>query len=498
MASVSVKGGRSLLLVIIAMLIMAPLLQACGGQQPQKKAVVNNGQEIKIAVSLASMERDGNQVFMKTMNERAGQNGQEGSRQGQPSSAQGQAAVPVQAQNGGQQGRQNNGQQGQQNGQPKVKITWLDAKNDPLQQEKDLEQLVGQDVKAVILQAVDPATAPNLVRKLAQANIKVIAFEALPANAPVDGYIASDHARAGELEARYLLTAARYRGAPLNTVLLMGDENDQTSKEIASSILQNLQNQPQVRVIQAKNHARGEPQLAVATLEQALADSNNQIDAVLATDGRIAAAVINALNSRGLNQKIITVGVGADQQASQALVAGTHQAEVDLMPEIMAQHAYDAAVGLATTGHWQYEKQVKNGDFDVPAKITPVRLLTKQDAYLLEQRWGKLTGEEDRQQRQQGQQQGQQTQQQGQEGQEQGQQQGQGEQEEQNQKQGQQGQGQQAQQGKQGPKTTLRITTQDGKTVEMQINGEIKKIETIDGAGAAGGGGGQSGGNGGQ
>lgn len=509
MGSVSVKGGRGLLLVIIAAMIMAPLLQACGGQQPQKKAVVNGGQEIKIAVSLASMERDGNQVFMKTMNERAGQNGQQGSRS-QPGSSQGQAAVPVQAQNGGQQGGQSGqnagqgGQQGQQNGPPRVKITWLDAKNDPLQQEKDLEQLVGQDVKAVILQAVDPAAAPNLVRKLAQANIKVLAFETLPANAPVDGYIASDHARAGELEARYLITAAQNRGAPVNTVLLMGDQNDQTSKEIASSVLQNLQNQPQVRIVQARNHARGEPQLAVATLDQALADSNNQIDAVLATDGRIAAAVINALDSRGLNQRIITVGVGADQQASQALMAGTHQAEVDLMPEIMAQHAYDAAVGLATTGHWQYEKQIKNGDFDVPAKITPVRLLTKQDAYLLEQRWGKLTGQEDRQQGQQGQQQGRQMQQQGQEGQEQGQQQGQGEQQEQNQrqeqKQGQQqGQGQQQdQQGQQGPKTTLRITTQDGKTVEMQINGEIKKIETIDGAGAAEGGGGQPGGKRGQ
>ena len=48
-------------------------------------------------------------------------------------------------------------------------------------------------------------------------------------------------------------------------------------------------------------------------------------------------------------------------------------------------------------------------------------------------------------------------------------------------------QGQQSQQGQQGQqqgrKTTLRVTTQDGKTVEIQINGEIKKIETIDGAG---------------
>lgn len=471
-------------MLILILMAIIPFLNACGKKEPQRKPASNGGgQEIKIAVSLASMERDGNQIIQKTMNGRAGQNGQQNGQNGQQDGQQsqqsstGETVVPVQAQSSGQSG-QTGGQQGQQGqqqgGQQKVSITWLDAKNDPIQQEKDLDQLAGQNIKAVILQAVDPADAPRLVRKLAQSNIKVIAFETLPANSPVDGYIASDHARAGELEARYLLTMAQDKSTPLNTVLLMGDENDQISKEIASSVLANLKNQSQVRVVHAKNHDRGDPQLATATLEQALASNNNQIDAVVATDGRMAAAAAAMLKSRGLSQKVITVGVGADQQASRALVAGDHQAEVDLMPEVMAQHAYDAAVGLATTGHWQYEKQIKNGDFDVPAKITPVRLLTKNESYLLEQRWGKLTGQEEQQgqqgQQQQGQQQqGQQQGQQGQSGQQQGQQEQQGQ-----------------QQGQQGRKTTLRVTTQDGKTVEMQINGEIKKIETIDGTSGQG------------
>ncbi|MDD4237574.1 MAG: substrate-binding domain-containing protein [Desulfotomaculaceae bacterium] len=481
------SSGRGKLIIILFIMTIIPFLHACGKKEPQRKPVSNGGgQEIKIAVSLASMERDGNQIIKKTMNGRTGQNGQESGQNGQQSGQQsqqssqgGQAVVPVQAQSGGDQQGQ------QQGGQQKINITWLDAGNDPIKQEKDLDQLAGQNIKAVILQAVDPTTAPNLVRKLAQSNIKVIAFETLPANAPVDGYIASDHARAGELEARYLLAAAQGKSTPMNTVLLMGDKNDQTSKEIASSVLDNLKNQAQVKVIQAKNHDGGDPQLATATLDQALVSSNNQIDAVVATDGRMAAATAEMLKNRGLSQRVITVGVGADQQASRALVAGDHNAEVDLMPEVMAQHAFDAAVGLATTGHWQYEKQVKNGDFDVPAKITPVRLVTKEESYLLEQRWGKLTGQEEQQGQQGGQQQGQQQeQQQGQQGQQQGQQQ--------EQQQGQQGQ-QQGQQGQSKRKTTLRVTTQDGKTVEMQITGEIKKIETVDGTGGQEGG--QSGGS---
>jgi hypothetical protein len=147
---------------------------------------------------------------------------------------------------------------------------------------------------------------------------------------------------------------------------------------------------------------------------------------------------------------------------------------------------------MATTGHWQYDTQVKNGDFDIPAKVTPVRLITRSEAYLLEQRWNKMGGQQG-QQAQQGQQ-GQQAQQGGQ-----------------SQQSGSQGGGignsgsnsggsaggnGQGGQNSAARKTTLRITTQDGKTVEMQINGEIKKIETIDGAEAGKAGGGQGEGSG--
>lgn len=468
--------SRFYLLIIFIFITIIPLLYGCSKKgQPQKKIVSNGGQEIKIAVSLADMERDGNQIIKKIMSDRQSgqsQNGQQGNQQGSQGQSGQQAGLDVVPVQGGGQDTQ---------GQQRVSISWLDAKNDPAQQEKDLDQLINQKVKAVVLQAVDPAAGPGLVRKLAQANIRVIALETLPANSPLDGYIASDHARTGELMARYLLGAAQGRPSPLKTVILQGDQNDRVSRDITSSVLDNLRDQPRVQVVLVKEHARGDPQQATATLEQALAAANNQIDAVLATDSRMAAAAAAMLKNRGLDQRVITVGVGADQQSSRALAAGEHDAEIDVMPDLIAQYAFDAAVGMSTTGHWQYDTQVKNGDFDVPAKVTPVRLITRNEAYLLEQRWNKMGG----QQAQQGQQN-----QQGQQGQQaqQGSQGGSGNNSGSNSgnSTGSNGQGGQNSAGR---KTTLRITTQDGKTVEMQINGEIKKIETIDGGGGKAGGG---------
>ncbi len=479
------KLYRHLIILILIMFILMPFLHGCAQKvQPQKKPAGNSReQEIKIAVSLADMERDTSQIFKKTMSGRQGQNGQgqQGNGQGgqsQQASLDAPAVIPVQtggqsgaqgqtgSQAGGQGGAQGQtGKAGAQNGGQRVNITWLDAKNDPARQEKELDQLLNQNVKAVILQVVDPSAGPRMVRRLAQANIKVIALGTLPPNSPLDGYITSDHARTGELQARYLLSMAQGRTTPLRTVILQGDKYDQSSREIASSVLENLKNQPSVQVVLVQDHPRADPQMASATIDRVLRSTNDQIDAVLATDGRMAAAVAEMLKARGLSQRVVTVGVGADQRTCRALVAGEHDAEVDMMPDLIANYAYDAALGLATTGHWQYDRQVRNGDFDVPAKITPVRLVTREEAYLLEQRWGDLAG----QQGQQGQQGGDQ----GQQGQG-GNNQAGGQDQEQS--------GGQEQQG--GQKTTLKITTQDGKVVEMQINGEIKKIETIEGPGA--------------
>lgn len=73
-------------------------------------------QQVRIAVSLADMQRDGNQIIKQVMDKRKREE--------------------------------------------KVQITWLDAKNDPKQQQKQLQQLAKQRIKAVVLQPVDPASAP--------------------------------------------------------------------------------------------------------------------------------------------------------------------------------------------------------------------------------------------------------------------------------------------------------------------------------------------------
>lgn len=444
-----------LLLLLLWLVGLVSGVAGCGGQQQQKPMPP----PLRIGASLADIERDGNQAIKKSMDER--------SRREQ------------------------------------VDIRWMDAKNDPKEQEQQVDQLIEDEVKAVILQLVDPAAGPGLVEKLGRAGIKVVALENLPLNTPVDGYIASDQASIGAMQVRFVEEALRLAeggaedGAkgvpavqpevvaqlpqerPLNVVILQGDRRDQAARNITSANLAAMEGKPNFNVVRVQEHPRWDPAQVPTTLAE-VKGSVDRIDVVLANDSRLAMAAVDFLKQGGLEKQVLTVGAGADRESSQALAAGEHDAEVDVMAEMLGQYTYEAAVGLARTGHWQFDRTVPAGDYNIPAKITPVRLVAANNIYLLEQRWGKLQPEQ--QEQQQG-------------GQEQGGGQNSGEENNPGGGGGQQG-GQE--------KTTLRIITQDGKTMEIEIDGAVQKIEAVEEGGQqqqqqGGGqeGGGQGGGSGG-
>jgi len=447
-------------LVVTGFLISA----GCGNRSPERKPAQET---LRIGFALADLSRDGNKTIKQTVDER----------------------------------KKNEN----------VNVTWVDAKNDPAAQDKQLEQLMEKKVRAVVLQPVDPERAPAQVEKLAQAGIKVVMLENLPLNTPVDAYIASDHAMAGQLQARFITEALRraeetrngqggnggvqqsagavdYSVAaqlpdrrPLNVVILRGDPRDQQAVSITEAVRSALQEREDISIIGVYDHPRWDPAPVPATLGEIFA-RGERVDAVLANDSGLAMAAVDYLKAGGYEKSVLTVGLGADERSSRALVSGEHDAEVDVNPEMLGQYSLEAARDLARNGAWQYGSRAVNGDYSVPARIVPVRLVTAKNSFLLEERWKGLRQE--KQQTPQGGQAPAGDRQQSQSG-EQGQSGGQSQAGGQGQDSGQQG-GQN--------KTMLRITTQDGKTVEMEIDGAVKKIES----GAGGGQQGQQGQGGGQ
>ena len=204
--------------------------------------------------------------------------------------------------------------------------------------------------------------------------------------------------------------------------------------------------------------------MAQMTMQDVL--NTEKTDVILATDDRLGNAAVKVLKARGMEKQAFIMGVGADRKASEALSSGEIAGEIDIQPELLASYAFDAAINVANNGNWNSETRIQNGNFDIPARIVPVRLIQRDQIYLLEERWGKL-GEQQQQQEQQGSEQQDQSQGEGssQESSGGGSEGSSGE------------QGNQGGQGGQGSKTKLKITTQDGKVMEVEVEGEVKSIQ---------------------
>lgn len=391
----------------------------------------------KIAVSLADMERDGSQTVRQVMEERS---------------------------------------QGEQ-----LDITFMDAGNNAMEQERHIDRVIEDEAKAVIIQFIDPQNAHRLVQKLKQENIKIVALENLPFNTPVDGYVASDHAMTGELQVRYISEALRMagdsdRGAqqspdtvtraidpgmvhqlppgrPLNVMILQGDRRDQAAVGITEANIAAVEANPDLNLTRIQENPLWDTALVTTALSEMMA-SDRLPDVVLANDSSLAIAAVEFFKEARIDRRVVTVGAGADRDSTMAILNGEHDGEVDPMPEMLAAYALDAARDLAKNGHWQFDSQVQNGDYCIPAKIVPVRLIGRNNVFLLQDRWDELKEKMKKRQQENEQQQAQGQQQQGQQGQE--------------------------QQGNQGS-TMVRITTEEGETMELMIDGTVQKIESLEG-----------------
>jgi len=397
------------MLIFLAILIL--LVGGCGSK-PEKKPLTP---ELKVAIAVADMQWDGMKVMREAIDKRSKKE--------------------------------------------QVEVTWLDAMNNSQEQKRQLDKLMKktgqQQFKTVVLQPVNPSQNPLMVKDLVKANIKVIALESLVPDVPFDGYIASDYVQAGQLQARYILNSAGPQGIA-SVLLLKCAAKDLAAQEIAAAIRGSLSPTIQVLEIECSGNDQDE---AEAKVRQALIDK--KIDAVLTTDSRLALGAVQALKAAGLKDRVITVGVGAGEDAARAITDGEHDAEVDTMPELMGQYVFDAAVSLAKTGHWQNDTRINNGNYSLPAKIIPVRLIDKANVYLLEQRWGKKMEGKGGSEKEGG---GSSSSSSGSGG-----------------SSSNSGSGSgcgQSKEGEKKAKSKLRITTQEGKTVEVEIPGEVKKIES--------------------
>jgi D-xylose transport system substrate-binding protein len=258
-----------------------------------------------------------------------------------------------------------------------AEVVFAAANNSEQEQLSKVENILSQGVKVLVIQPVNSNAASSFVNLAKKDNVKVIAYDRIINNAPLDLYVTQDSYRVGVLQAEAAVKATNAKG---NYVILRGEAGHSVANEITRGVEDTLKKYPGIKVVVNQAHAGWSPDAAMKTVENALTVQKNNIQAILANNSGMANGAVQALTEQKLTGKVFVAGADADLTAIKNIVADRQQFEVLKAIEPLAYAAAEAAVKLAKGENPGTDGTVDAGEGQkVPVINTPVFPITKGD-----------------------------------------------------------------------------------------------------------------------
>ncbi len=263
------------------------------------------------------------------------------------------------------------------------------GEDDPDQQVAQIENLITQGVKALIVAAIDNKSLNNVLQQAADADIPVIAYDRLILGTEnVDYYASFDNTKVGELQANYIvekLGLADGKG-PFNIELFAGSNDDNNTKYFFNGAMSVLQPYIDSKKLVVQSGQTGLTQVTTlrwdgATAQKRMDDiltksySSKRVDAVLSPYDGISIGILSALKSDdyGSKSKPLPVLTGQDAELAsvKSIIADEQTMTVYKDTRELAKVASNmvAAAMDGKTPETNYTKNYDNGSKVVPAYL---------------------------------------------------------------------------------------------------------------------------------
>ena len=204
-----------------------------------------------------------------------------------------------------------------------VDLSVLEAKNDVATQISQMENLIAQNVDAIIVAAVDSDSLDGTIKKARDAGIEVVGLNMIINSEHLSTYVGPNDVQAGELETQYVVDQLDGKG---NVVILEGPIGISAQIQRKEGIYNVIDANEGMEVleIQTANWSREE---ALTIMENWIQSHGDDIDAVIAENDEMALGAVQALENAGMND-VQVVGVDAIEDAVEAIKAGRMHASV--------------------------------------------------------------------------------------------------------------------------------------------------------------------------
>ena len=274
-----------------------------------------------------------------------------------------------------------------------------EAAHDVKLQNDQIDNMVAQGVKGLIIVAEDGEAAVTAVEKAVAAGVKVIAYDRPIKTASVSAYLTFDNTEVGRQEADGVMKALGLPGStvwtadnPAKVVLSGGSPTDNNAHLVRNGQMEVLQPFIDAGVIEIVADfwvENWDPAKALTNMENVLTAEQNEIDAVVASNDGTALGELQALKAQGLAGIVPISGQDATADGCNSIVKGEQTVTVYKDFRLLAPQSVDTLdaliKGQALVGVQSIPLKTLFGDDtltgDMACVFLPVVQVTKDNVY---------------------------------------------------------------------------------------------------------------------
>jgi D-xylose transport system substrate-binding protein len=241
-----------------------------------------------------------------------------------------------------------------------------DAKSSAETQASNVENLIAQGARVLIVLAQDGTAIKPSVAAAAAQGIPVIAYDRLIED-PQVLYITFDNVEVGRMQARSVFGAQNHG----NFVIIKGNKADANADFLRGGyedIIGNAVKAGDIKIVGETYTDNWDPSKAQTEMEQFLTQNQNQVDAVLSENDGMATGVVSALAAQGLAGKVPVSGQDGDAPALNRVALGLQTVDVWKDSRLLGKAAGDAAVEMC--GGVPRDQTTNVGSFMTPGGLT--------------------------------------------------------------------------------------------------------------------------------
>jgi D-xylose transport system substrate-binding protein len=207
-----------------------------------------------------------------------------------------------------------------------------EANHDVKLQNDQIDNMVTQGVKGLLVVAEDGDAIVTSVDKAADAGVVVIAYDRLIKTSKIAAYMSFDNVEVGRQQALGVMTAMGLPGSttwtkdnPMKVVQLAGSPTDNNATLFTkgqTEVLQPYIDSGVIKIVAQQGVENWDPANALKLMENILTAQGNKVDAVVASNDGTALGALQAMKAQGLAGTVPISGQDATADGSNSIVKG--------------------------------------------------------------------------------------------------------------------------------------------------------------------------------